>query len=187
MKSKTRQSNGEVEKAKGARRPLASAKSKAVALLARREHSQLELRNKLSQRGYEQAEIDEAIQWVTAHQFQSDDRFKTSLYRRRASTFGDRAIVAELAQHGLNSSTPAQSGSELETEQIPEADRAYDWILRRQSSAIHQVFPSESNPDPEQVLLLKAKVFRGLSSRGFEFGNIERAWRRILSEFKSNA
>lgn len=177
MKSKTPPNKGEFAKASGPKKPLTSAKSKAVALLARREHSQSELRTKLLQRGYEPHEVEEAIQWATSHQFQSDERFKLSLFRRRASTFGDRAISAELGQHGLGDLKSAEQ----------EEDRAYAWILRRQHSGLNRVFNEAVAADPDELFALKAKVFRGLSSRGFEFGNIDRAWRRILAEFKSNA
>ena len=187
MKSKTPPSKGEFAKASGPKKPLASAKSKAVALLARREHSQTELRTKLLQRGYDSSEVEEAIQWAISHQFQSDDRFKLSLFRRRASTFGDRAISAELGQHGLGNLKSNDQGDEAESALLSEEDRAFDWILRRQYSSLSRVFNDETSADSEQLFALKAKVFKGLSARGFEFGNIDRAWRRILTEFKSNA
>ncbi len=166
---------------------MASAKSKAVALLARREHSQSELRAKLLQRGYEPTEIEEAIEWATSHQFQSDERFKLSLFRRRAPTFGDRAIAAELGQHGL-ADVKSLSNDHSEPQILStEEDRAFDWIKRRQFSSLESVLGVESAVDQAQLLVLKSKVYRALSARGFEFGNIERAWRRILAEFKSNA
>jgi regulatory protein len=186
MKSKTpnKRSSGS---AAGSRRPVASAKSKAVALLARREHSQTELRAKLLQRGYEPTEVEQAIEWATSHQFQSDERFKLSLFRRRAPTFGDRAIVAELGQHGLGDLKSIEQ-DDLEAQSLSsEEDRAYDWIKRRQLSNLESVLNGDSLVDQAQVLVLKSKVYRGLAARGFEFGNIERAWRRILAEFKSNA
>lgn len=186
MKSKT-PSKRSFGGAAGLSKPVASAKSKAVALLARREHSQSELRAKLLQRGYESSEVEEAIEWATSHQFQSDERFKLSLFRRRAPTFGDRAITAELGQHGLGD---VKSISETDSEAhtlTGEEDRAYDWIKRRQFSSLDTVLNSDAGIDQAQLLTLKSKVYRGLSARGFEFGNIERAWRRILAEFKSNA
>lgn len=186
MKQKT-SSNNRFATASGLKKPLASVKSKVVALLARREHSQSELRIKLQQRGYEASEIEEAIQWATSHQFQSDERFKLGLFRRRAPTFGDRAISAELGQHGLGDLKSLNPAEFTAGSLASEEDRAYDWIKRRQFSALSSVFVAGSAIDQAQLLALKSKVYRGLSSRGFEFANIERAWRRILAEFKSNA
>lgn len=187
MKQKTTQNKNSFSNALGPPKPLASAKSKAVALLGRREHSQSELRNKLLQRGYTPEETEEAIQWAISHQFQSDERFKLSLFRRRAPTFGDRAISAELGQHGLGKLDSMENGEEEEQELLSEEERAYSWIKRRQYSALVALIEADAPAGSEQLLSLKAKVFRGLSSRGFQFGNIDIAWRRILAEFKSNA
>ena len=171
----------------GLKKSTASAKSKAIALLARREHSQTELRSKLLLRGYAASEVEDAVQWAINHQFQSDDRFKLSLFRRRAPTFGDRAISAELGQHGLGDIKSIDTEEPLADSLAPEEDRAYEWIMRRKTSELAVVFDSEATVDPARLLSLKAKVFKGLSSRGFEFCNIDRAWRRVVAEFKSNA
>lgn len=186
MKSKTA-NNSSFSASKGSKKPLVSAKSKAISLLARREHSQSELRTKLLQRGYFMEDVEQAIQWANSHQFQSDERFKLSLFRRRAPTFGDRAISAELGQHGLGDLKSMESAEENDLTLDSEEDRAYDWIKRRQYTGLQQLFGEEACSTPQEEMVLKAKIFRGLSSRGFEFGNIDRAWRRILAEFKSNA
>ncbi|MBU0784034.1 MAG: recombination regulator RecX [Gammaproteobacteria bacterium] len=186
MKPKT-PSNTQSGHPVGSKKPTVSAKSKATALLARREHSQTELRAKLLQRGYEVEEVEEAVQWAISHQFQSDDRFKLSLFRRRASTFGDRAISAELGQHGLGDIKSIETEEQSVDALVSEEDRAYDWIMRRKLSDLSAVFDEDSVINQSRLLTLKAKVFKGLSSRGFDFGNIDRAWRRIIAEFKSNA
>lgn len=186
MKPKT-PSNTRSGRSVGPKKPTVSAKSKAIALLARREHSQAELRAKLLQRGYEVHEIDDAVQWAINHQFQSDDRFKLSLFRRRAPTFGDRAILAELGQHGLGDIKSIHAEESSVDSFASEEDRAYDWIMRRKLSDLSAVFDEDGVINQSRLLTLKAKVFKGLSSRGFEFGNIDRAWRRIIAEFKSNA
>lgn len=191
MKLKTSSKN-QLLASTGRQKPLVSAKSKAVALLARREHSQVELRAKLLQRGYNASEVDEAIQWAMLHKFQSDERFKLGLFRRRAPTFGDRAISAELELHGLDglsaSGAQLQSQNEFGADLLEsEEDRAYEWIKRRQLSRLAAVFEVSCNAEPGQLLALKSKVYKALSMRGFEFGSIDRAWRRILAEFKTNA
>ncbi len=163
---------------------LPSAKSKVVSLLARREHSQHELKAKLIQRGYSAEEAGDAIQWAASHQFQSDERFAHSLFRRRAPTFGDRAIQAELSQHGL-SATPLDPIEN--TEPACETERALAWIKRRKASSLEALFMNNDSTDPGELLKLKSSVFRALGSRGFDFSHIDQAWRRILDEFNSNA
>jgi regulatory protein len=163
---------------------LPSAKSKVLSLLARREHSQQELKTKLVQRGYTEEEAGDAIRWALSHQFQSDERFAVSLVRRRASTFGDRAIEAELSRHGL----PAKKLEALDgNDSGSETDRAAAWIRRRKMSALNSLFSTNGMADPNDLFKLKSSVFRALGSRGFEFSHIDHAWRLILDEFNSNA
>lgn len=186
MKPKT-PSNTDFDNTGGEKKPLVSAKAKAVSLLARREHSQVELRSKLLLRGYTADEIEEALAWAESHKFQSNDRFKASLVKRRSATLGDRAISAELAQHGLGAVKSSAHNPDASVELETEENRAYDWINRKHFSALHLLFEGESPPDAHLLMSIKSRVFRGLSQRGFEFGNIDRAWRRVLSELKSNA
>ena len=191
-----------------AARPKAkvSAKAKAVAYLARREHSQAELATKLARQGYGAAEIDHALQWLQGHQLQSDARFAQSLARRRAANYGNRAIGAELAQHGLNlrhgEESPKQpvgslqsevSSSQFGTQMLgqpsptvpPEADRIFHWLQRRYTSKLQKgiALAEGESLDGQQLLQLKAKAYRALSARGFEQSHIEVGWRRFVDDF----
>jgi regulatory protein len=108
---------------KRARKPP-SLKAQALALLAQREHSELELRRKLTRRlasaartaaadppadeaaiGAESvdpaARIDDTIAWLRTHQYLSDSRFIESRVHARAARYGNLRIRQELAQHGV--------------------------------------------------------------------------------------
>ena len=75
---------------------------KALGLLARREHSERELKTKLAVRGHAAGEAAVAIDRLREQEYQSDDRFAVSLARRRAAQgYGPRRIQAELKSHGL--------------------------------------------------------------------------------------
>ena len=75
---------------------------RALGLLVRREHSRKELARKLSDRGVEREQAEEALDKLERQQFQSDDRFAAALARSRASAgYGPMRIRAELATHGL--------------------------------------------------------------------------------------
>lgn len=80
----------------------ASALSRALALLARREHSRQELRSKLIARGFSDAEVDEALARLSENGLQSDERFVEALVRTRLqSGQGPARLRLELARHGL--------------------------------------------------------------------------------------
>lgn len=86
----------------GADKPQRSADDKALALLARREHSQRELQTKLVQAGYSRDEAAAAIARLAAEHYQDDTRFAESLLRSRvAQGYGPQRLRAELKTHGF--------------------------------------------------------------------------------------
>jgi regulatory protein len=79
-----------------------SALLRAVALLARREHSSSELRAKLLAKGFPQAEVDAALERLAAQGLQSDQRFAEALVRSRVQAGqGPARLRMELARHGV--------------------------------------------------------------------------------------
>jgi regulatory protein len=80
-----------------------SAYDKALGLLARREHSARELKNKLERRGLDADESAAALESLKAKNFQSDARFGEMLVRSRIHAgYGPRWINAELKTHGIS-------------------------------------------------------------------------------------
>jgi regulatory protein len=83
-------------------KPKPSAYNKALGLLARREHSRRELRQKLGRSGYVGEEASEALDRLGAQHYQDDDRFAEVLIRSRtAQGYGPMRLRAELKSHGL--------------------------------------------------------------------------------------
>jgi regulatory protein len=84
------------------KKPKPSAYSKALGLLARREHSRRELKLKLRQGGYEGEEAGAALDRLGEQHYQDDDRFAEMLVRSRvAQGYGPMRVRAELKSHGL--------------------------------------------------------------------------------------
>lgn len=76
--------------------------SSCVALLARREHSQLELLRKLQVKGFEKDQIQQVLDDLTGKNLQSDIRFAESYTRARANKgFGPKRIELELKERGV--------------------------------------------------------------------------------------
>jgi regulatory protein len=75
---------------------------RGLSMLARREHSQRELRARLEYGGYDEAEAEEAIKRLGDQNYQDDERFAEMLLRARiAHGYGPARIRAELRAHGL--------------------------------------------------------------------------------------
>ena len=75
---------------------------RAVALLARREHSQKELSRKLAQKGFAKEAIEQTLKKLILYDLQSDQRFAESYVRsRKLSGVGPRRIAIELSMRGV--------------------------------------------------------------------------------------
>ena len=75
-------------------------KQRAVAYLARREHSRAELAKKLAAYG-EQEEIDRVLNSLQEAKLLSDQRFAAAFVRSRAERFGAGRLRQELRQRGV--------------------------------------------------------------------------------------
>lgn len=133
-------------------------------LLARREHSVLELRRKLLQREYPEALVDKAIDALTAENLLSNERFTEEFVRsRRNKGFGPQRIRAELRQRGID---PTVAESHL---RAPEED----W----QARALAQYRKRFGERAPRD-LAERSRHYRFLLNRGFTSEQI----RRVLDE-----
>lgn len=96
-------------------------KQRAVALLARREHSRAELARKLSVHGT-QEEIDSVLNSLQDAKLLSDQRFAAMFVRSRAERFGLGRLRQELRLRGVEAELAEQ---ELAAEHLPgELERA---------------------------------------------------------------
>ena len=83
--------------------PGTSARNAAMNLLARREHSRLELKRKLARR-FDPADVDDAIARLAEENLQSDARFAMSYTRERMLRgYGPLRIEHDLRQRGVHS------------------------------------------------------------------------------------
>jgi regulatory protein len=102
-----------------------SAYEKALGLLARREHSARELKDKLARRGFDADESAATLERLRGKDFQSDARFGEMLVRSRLEAgYGPRWILAELKTHGI---AEAQARALIEA-----ADPDWVGLVRRQ-------------------------------------------------------
>lgn len=82
----------------------------AVSLLARREHSVSELRNKLQRYDHQDNEIEKTLQWLKTNDLQSDQRFTQSYLRHRSQRgCGELRIKQELKQRGVSDTLIAEA------------------------------------------------------------------------------
>jgi regulatory protein len=143
-------------------RPPKTLKARAIALLARREYSRAELRDKLAagsdhDRGADGADAVEAIlDELAALGFLSETRFAQSVVRQKSGGYSKRAIGATLKARGVggDAATDALAGVDID-----DLDAMVALWRRR--------FGAPPANDKE-----KARQVRFLQSRGFSLSAI---------------
>ncbi|MFK8018549.1 MAG: regulatory protein RecX [Pseudomonadales bacterium] len=137
-----------------------------IDMLARREHSCVEMRRKLARKfedNFTESQIDEVIETLSAEGLQSDLRFAESFTRSKYERGdGPYKIKAALQDRGVHAGLIERV---LDDEQL-------DW-QRRAKLLYQRKFPhydgarERSNDYSEEVLKQRAKEMRFLQSRGF--------------------
>jgi regulatory protein len=144
-------------------RPEPDAYTRAVGLLARREHSRKELRRKLDARGVTAEEADQALDRLAEQGYQDDGRFAEMLARTRIGAgHGPQRIRAELATHGIGNEVIETALAENPVDWTDEARRV---IARR--------FPASELADPDR----RRRAIEFLLRRGFDLDIARQATR----------
>ena len=119
--------------------PPVGAFDAAVGLLARRAHSQAELRRKLGRRGYDEAEVEAAVARLAELGLQSDRGFAEGHVRRRSRSLGPLALSAELAARGVDRETADRALGSLSLDaQVLAAHRLADRLAGNMAFASYR-------------------------------------------------
>ena len=145
------------------KRVESSIRNKAMDLLARREHSEQELRQKLKTREYDTDAIDEILQALKEDRLQSDERFTESYVNHRFNAgVGPLKIRYELRQKGVSES--------LVDEFLEPLSDQWDELMTRQRVRKY----GASIPDDYAERMKQARF---LQNRGFSPESVMRLFR----------
>ena len=140
-----------------------SIRNKAMDLLARREHSEQELRQKLKTREYDTDAIDEILQVLKEDRLQSDERFTESYVNHRFNAgVGPLKIRYELRQKGVS--------DRLVDEFLEPLSDQWDELMTRQRVRKYGVSIPDDYPS-------RMKQARFLQNRGFSPESVMRLFR----------
>jgi regulatory protein len=150
-------------------RPSPSAYQRALRRLARRDHSEAELRRALSARGHSEAEIDEAIARLRTQRYVDDETFAERFARSRLSHHGQgRArIRVGLRQRGVGREE-TEAGLSAALRDVSE-DEVLDRTARRYWRQHTRVEPARRLP----------RLWAFLLRRGFAPGHVRRRLRAL--------
>lgn len=133
-------------------------------LLATREHCTVELKRKLSKRGFDQEDIQFIIDECTQNKFLSDERFTSAfIHSRRERGVGPVRIQKELQEH------------QIDVDLIAEYLRFRDSVWFEKAIAVREKKFGRCIPVDYKE---KMRQFRFLEYRGFSQDQIKQAFRQ---------
>jgi len=141
-----------------------SLRARALALLARREHSARELQRKLTPHVAEGDDLDALLQDIIKRGWVSDERFAELVVNAKQSRFGSRKLAHELREKGVAENLVVQA-----THAVDDLENAKAVWQRKYGKS-----PANRNE--------WAKQARFLQSRGFGFDTIK----KVLSNDTNN-
>jgi len=133
----------------------------AVRSLALREHSRLELREKLLRKFDDPAAVEAALDRVAREGLQSDRRYAEAYARAKGSRFGSPLILYELRRKGIPDDVAAEALAPYADE-----DRMADAALE----CLRKKFRAGARGSDD-----RARLARFLAGRGFPSGAARRA------------
>ena len=138
-------------------------RSLAFSYLARQEYSQSQLRERLVKRCEEPDLIERVLAYLVEEGYQSDSRFAESYIRAKSDQGqGGKKIAFDLSRKGIPKNLIADL---LDKREVDSKQVALDYLKRK--------FGEEPPVDMKE----KAKWFRHMAGRGFDYGEIEYAFR----------
>jgi regulatory protein len=146
--------------------PETDLKNRAMRLLARREHSRVELGRKLAAHAEDSAEVEAVLDELQNRGWLSDERFTEQMVQVRRGKFGSARIVHELREKGVGDALIASTLSGLKVGEL-DAARAV-WAKKF----------GELPVDAKE----RAKQIRFLMSRGFRQETISKVLRGRVNE-----
>ncbi len=148
--------------------PKISALDAGLRLLGRRAHSQVELRRKLSRRGYSAGDIELGLSRLVELGYLDDRSFAEGLVRRRGALRGPLALSAELAARGVDrgDADAALAGFDPDA-QLASATRLAERLYANQPSSAYR----------EMLNSIGSKLLR----RGFSTTIVRAACQAVLS------
>jgi regulatory protein len=131
--------------------PEPSLRQRALAYLARREHSRLELKRKLAPHTEDADELDRLLDDFAKRGWLSEQRFVEQVVQARSTKYGSRYIAHELRQKGVDETLIEQALPQLQEEELATARAVWEKKFGR--------LPEDQKE--------RAKQVRFLLSRGF--------------------
>jgi regulatory protein len=149
-------------------------KLRAIRLLARRPHSEKEIRTKLYQKKYEKEMINDVIDELKEKELLDDYKFAQIFTEEKMRTklWGEKKMKGELIKKGIS----RELISQVIEEKFPEGNKLNDAIIlaeKKMKTLLHKNLEKRK---------LAEKIYSYLSSRGYDYETSREAVEKVLDE-----
>ena len=148
---------------------LLACKNYGVRLVSRSLYTEKQIEQKMTQRGYEASVIEETLQLLKEYGYINDTYYSEAFIKnaQNVSKYGKRRIKMLMQQKSVASKTIAQS-----IENHFDADIEFENAMKLAEKKYEQI-------KNEEIIKVKAKLYRYLAYRGFENDLINRVIKQI--------
>ena len=141
------------------------ARDRALELISRRQMSQKEVRDKLTQKGVDEDAADYSVSWLSDHGFLNDESYAAAVARHYAARgYGAGRVRSELSRRGVSRELWDEA-----VENMPESDSKLEKFISARL---------KDPTDRDQIRKVSAALFR----RGYSWEEIRTALRRYTDE-----
>ncbi len=150
---------------------------RAAAALGRRARSAHELERWLLQRGFDRADVTDAVQRLTEVGAIDDSQFARAFARSRALGKGmsKRRLTQELARRGVDRHMADAAIAEVLEEESVDERALLEAAARKKLAVLH-------GQEPDTV---RKRLYGYLARRGYDSSDIAAVIRKIMSDYKS--
>ena len=144
-------------------------KNTALRIIERAYKTEKEMRKRLCEKGYEQEEIDEAVNFLKEYKFIDDDSYVKLYIKEKIKSYGSQKIKYSLINKGISKEVIEEELNNIESEEMKQtalclAEKKYKNL-------------SKSEKDKFK---LYNKICRYLISRGYEYDMVKSVTNKVL-------
>lgn len=149
------------------------AKSTALKILERTLKTESEIREKLTERGYDENITEETIEFLKSYNFINDENYVKLFVKEKLKSKGKNKIKFDLQQKGVDSHLISEAFLEISDD--VEHLKAKELCIKKYNIL------KKSTDDERKI---KEKLFRYLVSRGYDFSLSNGIIKETINEFK---
>ena len=144
-------------------------KNTALRIIERAYKTEKEMRKRLSEKGYEKEEIDEAVNFLKEYKFIDDDSYVKLYIKEKIKSYGSQKIKYSLINKGISKEVIEEELNNIESEEMKQTALCL----------AEKKYKNLSKSEKDRFKLYN-KICRYLISRGYEYDMVKSITNKVL-------